>query len=96
MFFGVSTIALFDGETTLLTDGFFSRPSAQQVLAGRVSPNHAAIDEALQKAGIGEAAAVLVAHSHYDHALMPPRCAGGPARHWSAPNRHSTSVAATG
>ena len=72
MFFGVSTIALFDGETTLLTDGFFSRPSAQQVLAGRVSPNHAAIDEALQKAGIGEAAAVLVAHSHYDHALDAP------------------------
>lgn len=72
MFFGVSTIALSDGETTILTDGFFSRPSAQQVLAGRVSPNHAAIDEALSKAGISEAAAVLVAHSHYDHALDAP------------------------
>ena len=72
MFFGVSTIALSDGETTILTDGFFSRPSAQQVLAGRVSPNHAAIDEALSKANINEAAAVLVAHSHYAHALDAP------------------------
>ncbi len=74
-FMGVSTIALTDGETTLLTDGFFSRPSAQHVLAGRVSPNHAAIDEALSRAGIDEAAAIFVAHSHYDHALDAPAVA---------------------
>lgn len=72
MFLGVSTIAFFDGETTILTDGFFSRPSAPQVLVGRVSPNHAAIDEGLRKAGIDHAAAVVVAHSHYDHALDAP------------------------
>lgn len=75
IFMGVSTIALTDGETTIITDGFFSRPSAQHVLAGRVAPNHAVIDECLRKAGISAAAAVLVAHSHYDHALDAPAVA---------------------
>lgn len=75
MFMGVSTIALTDGETTIITDGFFSRPSAQHVLVGHVAPNHAVIDECLRKAGISEAAAVLVAHSHYDHALDAPAVA---------------------
>ncbi|MGB3674863.1 MAG: hypothetical protein WA988_10515 [Candidatus Nanopelagicales bacterium] len=74
-FLGVSTIAFTDGETTIVTDGFFSRPSAQHVLAGRVSPNHAVIDDCLRKAGIDEAAAILVAHSHYDHALDAPAVA---------------------
>lgn len=74
-FLGVSTIALTDGETTLLTDGFFSRPSAQHVLAGRVSPNHAVIDESLRKAGVEDADAIFVAHSHDDHALDAPAVA---------------------
>lgn len=74
-FLGVSTIAFTDGETTIITDGFFSRPSAEHVLVGRVSPNHAIIDDCLRKAGIDEAAAILVAHSHYDHALDAPAVA---------------------
>ncbi len=75
VFLGVSTVALTDGETTLITDGFFSRPPAQRVLAGRLAPNHAVIDDCLRKAGIEHAAAVIVAHSHYDHALDSPAVA---------------------
>lgn len=74
-FFGVATIALTDGETTLIFDGFFSRPSVKDVLIGKVRPNHVLIDSALQQAGIEEAAAVLVAHSHYDHAMDAPAVA---------------------
>lgn len=68
-FMGVSTLTLTDGETTLIVDGFFSRPSAQHIVVGRISPNHAVIDECLRKGEISDADAILVAHSHYDHAL---------------------------
>jgi L-ascorbate metabolism protein UlaG (beta-lactamase superfamily) len=71
-FLGVSTVLLEDGETALLTDGFFSRPSLLRVTLGRLRPDPSRIDAALRRAGIERLAAVLVAHSHYDHALDAP------------------------
>ena len=32
MFLGVSTLLLDDGETAILTDGFFTRPNSRQLL----------------------------------------------------------------
>ena len=75
MFFGVATVALTDGDTTLMFDGFFSRPGAADVLFGKVAPNHPVIDAALNQAEIESLAAVLVAHSHYDHAMDAPAVA---------------------
>ncbi len=69
VFFGVATVALTDGETTIMVDGFFSRPPAWKVLGAKIRTNNAAVDGALTEAGITDLAAVLVAHSHYDHAL---------------------------
>lgn len=66
-FFGTSTILFSDGETSILIDGFFSRPGAMRVLFGRIRPEPSRIDEALK--GVSSVAAVFVAHSHYDHAL---------------------------
>jgi L-ascorbate metabolism protein UlaG (beta-lactamase superfamily) len=68
-FFGTTTIVLDDGETAIMTDGFFSRPGKWQLLTGKISPDAARIDHALSRANVGRLAAVLVAHSHYDHAM---------------------------
>lgn len=67
-FLGVSTLLITDGETSLLTDGFFTRPGIVGMLT-RVKPNPAIIDKCLRRSGIDTLDAVLVGHSHYDHSL---------------------------
>ena len=69
-FFGVSTILLSDGRSGIMSDGFFSRPRLLQAVAP-LKPDEGAIGRALErgKVGRGTVRAVLVAHSHYDHAL---------------------------
>lgn len=68
-FLGVSTLLLDDGESTVLTDGFFSRPSLPKVALGRIAPDLARIDAALARAGVDRLEAVLPVHSHFDHVL---------------------------
>ncbi|WP_310961843.1 MBL fold metallo-hydrolase [Nocardioides terrisoli] len=68
-FLGVSTLLLDDGDSALLTDGFFSRPGMARVLLGRIAPDRARVDDCLARAGISRLEAVLPVHSHYDHAL---------------------------
>nr|EMP10239.2 metallo-beta-lactamase [Gordonia sp. NB41Y] len=68
-FLGVSTLLLTDGTSTILTDGFFTRPGLVRVRAGRVRPDRTVIRAALDRFGIGTVDAVFVVHSHYDHAL---------------------------
>ncbi|GAA0428965.1 hypothetical protein Aca07nite_37150 [Actinoplanes capillaceus] len=75
VFLGVSTILLSDGRTTLLTDGFFSRPGLLRVLAGRVRPDRERIGAALRRFGIERVDGLFVVHSHYDHALDAPTVA---------------------
>ena len=67
-FLGVATLLLDDGETALLTDGFFSRPSLLRMLRP-IAPDEARIDAALARAGIDRLALVTPVHSHYDHAM---------------------------
>ena len=71
-FLGVSTLAISDGATTLLTDGFFTRPGLLRTLAGTIAPDAAAIDWALARAKLDRVAAVFTVHSHYDHAMDAP------------------------
>lgn len=71
-FLGVSTLLLDDGETAILTDGFFTRPNSRQLLLDRIAPDKAIIEAALKRAGITRLAAVIVNHSHYDHAMDSP------------------------
>ena len=68
-FFGVTTLQIDDGETAVMTDGFFSRPGLMQFLFGKIAPDPARIDTALQSGKVSKLAAVLVAHSHHDHAM---------------------------
>ena len=73
-FLGVSTLLLDDGESALLTDGFFTRPGLLEVGLARISPDADRIGACLQRAltqcpRIPGVDAVIPVHSHFDHAL---------------------------
>lgn len=68
-FFGVSTLLIDDGETQLLIDGFFSRPSLWRVLTSKVYTDEKLIDSIVAKYQMNRVAGVFVSHSHYDHAF---------------------------
>ena len=74
-FLGVSTLLFDDGETKILLDGFFTRPNSRQLFLEKISPDKAIISASLQRAGIDKLAAVIVNHSHYDHAMDSPEVA---------------------
>lgn len=74
-FLGVATLLIEDGETAIMTDGFFSRPSLMRMLSGKIAPDIAAIDAGMQRAGIEKLAAIIPVHSHYDHAMDAPEVA---------------------
>jgi L-ascorbate metabolism protein UlaG (beta-lactamase superfamily) len=74
-FLGVATVLLDDGETALMTDGFFSRPGRLQTFTGRVEPDADAITRGLERAGVKKLAAVIPVHSHYDHVMDAPEVA---------------------
>lgn len=73
-FLGVSTLLLDDGETAILTDGFFSRPGLLKVGLSRIAPDRARISACLQRVitespRISAIEAIAPVHSHYDHAM---------------------------
>jgi L-ascorbate metabolism protein UlaG (beta-lactamase superfamily) len=74
-FLGVASLLFDDGEHSVMTDGFFSRPSLRSVALGRVAPDDARIDAALTRTGLRGAGtasrlhAVLPVHTHFDHAM---------------------------
>lgn len=72
---GVATVLIDDGETALMTDGFFSRPGKLELALGKIAPDLDAITNGLKRANVTRLAAVLVNHSHYDHALDAPEVA---------------------
>ena len=67
---GVTTVLIDDGETQVLVDGFFSRPSFADGLLRRPVANDAAIiNYAMHEFGMQRLAAIIPAHSHFDHAM---------------------------
>lgn len=67
---GVTTLLFDDGETQILVDGFISRPTLFDSLMGRpVSCDAPMINYAINEYGIHRLAAIIPAHSHYDHAM---------------------------
>lgn len=74
-YFGTSTIVISDGETSIMTDGFFTRPGLLTMLLGKMQPDSDIIQKALRQANIVNLAAVIPVHSHHDHALDAPEVA---------------------
>lgn len=67
---GVSTVLFDDGETQILIDGFFSRPSlADGILRRPVTNDAATINFALHEFRMRQLAAIIPVHSHFDHAM---------------------------
>lgn len=67
---GVTTLLFDDGETQILIDGFFSRPSlADSVLSRPVSNDAATINFAMHEFDMRRLAAIIPQHSHFDHAM---------------------------
>ncbi len=71
-FIGNTNILITDGKSSILTDGFFTRPSISQVLWGEFEPNEDVIEYCLEKARIHRLDAVIPVHSHFDHAMDSP------------------------
>ena len=66
---GVTTLLIEDGDSALMTDGFFSRPSLLGVVARPLSPSAPRIDGCLARIGVDRLEAVLPVHTHFDHAM---------------------------
>ena len=67
---GVTTLLFDDGETQILIDGFFSRPSLADIVFRRPVDNDAAmINFALDEYRMRRLAAIVPVHSHFDHAM---------------------------
>lgn len=67
---GTTTILFDDGETQILIDGFISRPSIFDVVLRRpVSSNAATINYVMDEYHMRKLAAIIPAHSHWDHAM---------------------------
>ncbi len=72
-FLGTTSALISDGETTLMTDGYFSRVAIGKTPESWViRPDLPAIDAALKSLSPGPVAAVFVVHSHFDHAMDAP------------------------
>jgi len=68
--FGVATLLIDDGETQIMTDGFFSRPGLIDIVMKRpIAPEKENISKIIKEHNINRLAAVIPVHSHYDHAM---------------------------
>ena len=68
-FFGVSTLLFDDGQTQILIDGFFTRPSLTQTLLKPVQSDPKLLTQTIKDYDLKRVQAVFTSHSHYDHAL---------------------------
>lgn len=67
---GITTLLFDDGETQILIDGTFSRPSLSDLLLQkRVWSDVATINRELAEFRVNRLAAIVPVHSHYDHAM---------------------------
>lgn len=69
--FGTTAVLLSDGAHAVFIDPFFTRPPGfgRLVRNAAIEPDEALIRQWLARAGVAELSAVLVSHSHYDHAM---------------------------
>ena len=74
-FLGISTILISDGETSIMADGFFTRPGITTLLFGKIKPDEELISDVLKKANVTDLSAVIPVHSHHDHAMDAPQVA---------------------
>jgi L-ascorbate metabolism protein UlaG (beta-lactamase superfamily) len=91
---GTTAVLLDDGQSALMVDPFFTRPPGllNLLLNREIAPDETRIAEGLAAAGVRRLEAVLVSHSHFDHAMD----AGVVARLTGSPLLGSPSTANIG
>ena len=67
-YLGTNTLLFSKGDSALLVDPHFTRPSTLRLL-GKIRPDPQAISIHLTRAGIHDLDGILLTHTHYDHAL---------------------------
>lgn len=72
---GTATLVFSDGQSTWLTDGWFTRIGPVALLTREIEPDLDAITRGLERNQLTRAAAVFPVHSHYDHAMDAPEVA---------------------
>jgi len=72
---GTSSVVISDGETSIMTDGFITRPSFIEMFTSELMPNKTLIADTLAQANIKGPAAVIPVHSHHDHSMDSPEVA---------------------
>jgi L-ascorbate metabolism protein UlaG (beta-lactamase superfamily) len=70
MFVGVATLLFDDGETAIMTDGYFSRPRRTSCAASARTARPSR--RRSSRRASSRSAAVIPVHSHFDHALDSP------------------------
>ena len=92
--FGTTGVLLSDGDHAVMIDPFFTRPPGliSMLTNQPIEPNEALIKHWLDTAGVKKLDAVLVSHSHFDHAMD----AGVVAKLTGAPLLGSSSTAFIG
>ena len=93
-FLGTGTLLFDDGETQLMTDGFFSRPSLLKVIRGKIETDPKVVDAALKRR---ESRTSRHSSSRTRTTTMHstwPTSSRRPARSCTARSRPSTSAAA--
>ena len=70
-YLGTNTLVLKKDGVNLMVDPHFSRPGLFQLLWG-LRPDPLRVTRGLRQAGVTDLAAVLLTHTHYDHALDLP------------------------
>jgi L-ascorbate metabolism protein UlaG (beta-lactamase superfamily) len=66
-------VLLTDENTSILCDGFVSRPGMLSLQFGKINHNRQLVCDAIDRLGVRSSlAAVFCAHSHYDHAMDAP------------------------
>lgn len=71
-FLGVSSLLFDDGETRLMIDGFFTRPSLLRTALLKIETDEKVVDTVIDRLNanrVDRVDALFVAHTHYDHAL---------------------------
>lgn len=71
-FLGTTSLLLQDGDFTILSDGFVSRPGLLRVLLRKIEPDEERVRSVLECLNVSEIDAVFTNHSHYDHAMDAP------------------------
>jgi hypothetical protein len=81
-FLGVGGFIIQRGDDIVMTAPFYTNPPEGFLLgASQVHPNKTLIDKLLPKRWAGDAAAILVGHTHYDHFMDVPYIAKSIATH---------------